>query len=211
MNVTDLKSAWNLLETDIIRNDTVKEDTIITSVHSQSRSEISKIKRGLQIKFFVASVSAMGASALAILSILYPVLNPLDAFFSQNESALFFGVMAITISVVVYFNYQAYKHIEAVQSSALNLKQNLQYFIDAMERAITFNIYSDTFITPVIFTWAYYAYAFENQSWGYDLRTALLLILPICIGTVSYIIQKVTQKLKFGKYLTRLNEYIDSL
>jgi len=211
MDLIELKSAWNLLQQDVISKDTVEEDKIMTSVHSKSKSEISKIKRGLHIKFVIASVSIVFAAALAFLSILKPALNPLDFIFSPLESAAFLGLMAFTLAAMVYFNLRAYSQIEAVESSALNLKENLQNFIGAMKKAIAFNIFSDAFMTPIIFAWLYYAYAFKNQQLDFDLRTALLFILPILIGVLSYLFQKFIQHLKFGKYLSRLNDYLDSL
>lgn len=211
MNTIELKSAWNLLQQDVISTDKVDEYKIMTSVHSKSKSEISKIKRGLQVKFFVASVSALAASILAILSILKPDLNPLDFIFSPVESSAFFGLMAISIGVVVYFNYQAYTRIHAIETSALNLKENLRHFIAAMKRAIAFNIYSDTFISPIVFTWAYYAYAFSDHSLDFNIRTAFLFIVPILVGVISYLLERVIQQLRFGKYLSRLSNYLDSL
>ncbi len=80
-----------------------------------------------------------------------------------------------------------------------------------MKRAISFNILSDALMTPIIFTWLYYAYAFRDRSLGFDLPTMLLLILPIVIGLSSYFLQKFVQHLKFGKYLNRLTSYLDSL
>jgi hypothetical protein len=211
MDLTELKSAWDVLQQDVISQDNVEEKEIMTSVHSKSKSEISKIKKGLQTKFFIASASVVCASALSLLSVLKPAFNPLDYIFSPVESSSFFGVMALAISVVVYFNYQAYSRIDAIETSALNLKENLRHFIAAMKRAIAFNIYSDTFIAPIIFTWAYYAYAFKDHSLDADIRTALLFIVPVVVGLLSYILEKVIQQSRFGKYLERLSEYLNSL
>lgn len=211
MEFTELKSAWNLLEKDVISNDKVEAEKIKTSVHSKSKSEISKIKRFLHVKFVVASVSIVFAATLAFHSIINPALNPLDFIFSPLESAAFLGLMALSLAAMVYLNLQAYSQIEAVESSALNLKENLQHFIDAMRKAIAFNIYSDVIITPIIFTWAYYAYAFGDHPLNFDGRTALLFILPILMGVLSYLLGRFMQQLKFGKYLDRLSSYLDSL
>lgn len=211
MELIELKSAWDLLQQDVISNDSVEEHKIAMSIHSKSRSEISKIKRGLQVKFVIASVSIVFAAALAFLSILKPALNPLDFIFSPIESAAFLGLMAFSLAAMVYFNFQAYSRIKAVQSSSLNLKDNLERFVYAMKTGIAFNIYSDAFITPIIFTWAYYAYAFRDQPFDTDVRTALLFILPILVGVLSYLLGRFLQHLKFGKYLDRLGGYLESL
>jgi hypothetical protein len=151
------------------------------------------------------------AIGLAITSLTKASLNPLDFIFSPLESATLFVIMALSIGFVVYFNFQAYLQIKAVQSSSLNLKDNLKSFIDAMNKAVAFNIFSDAFMAPIIFTWLYYAYAFENHPLGFDLRTAILFILPLAIGLLSYFLQKYMQGLKFGQYLDRLKDYLDSL
>lgn len=211
MDLIELKSAWDLLQQDVISKDKVEEDKILTSVHSKSKSEISKIKRGLQVKFVIASVSIVFAGALALLSLIKPALNPLDFIFSPLESAAFLGLMALSLAAMVYFNLRAYSQIDAVESSAMNLKDNLKGFIGAMKKAIAFNIFSDTFMTPIIFAWVYYAYAFRDHQMGFDLRTTLLFVLPILIGLLSYLLGRFMQHLKFGKYLNRLHTYLDSI
>lgn len=211
MDLIELKSAWNLLQQDVISKDTVDEERILTSVHSKSKSEISKIKRGLQVKFIMGSLSIVFAAALAFLSIINPALNPLDFIFSPVETAAFLGIMALTLAAMINFNLRAYTQIESIESSAMNLKENLQHFIEAMNKAIAFSIYSDTFITPVIVSWAYYTYAFREQPLDADFRTAFLFILPILAGVLSYLAGRFMQQLKFGKYLDRLNGFLESL
>ncbi|MDA3944294.1 MAG: hypothetical protein PF694_12235 [Bacteroidetes bacterium] len=211
MDLIKLKSAWTILQQDVINNDKVDENSILNAVHSKSKSEISKIMSGLHFKFIVASISVLVAISLALLSILSPTTNPLDFIFSPVESATFFFVMALTVSVIVYFNYQAYSHIKSIQRSSLNLKDNLKRFIDTMNKAIALNIFSDTFMTPIIFAWAYYAYAFKDHQLAFDLRTAMLFVLPVLIGVISYFVQRFMQHLKFGKYLKRLSCYLKSL
>lgn len=211
MDIIELKSAWNLLQQDIISKDRVEENKITHSIHSKSKSEISKIKNSLHFKFVVASLSIVLAISLAIATILKPNINPLDFVFSPFESVLFFIIMGLAIAVMVFFNYKAYIQIRDIQQSDLNLKDNLTSFVNAMKKAIALNIFSDAFMTPIVFAWFYYAYAFKNHTLSFDLRTALLFILPILIGVLSYYVQRFMQHLKFGKYLSRLSEYLKSL
>jgi len=211
MDLIELKSAWTLLQQDVISNDKVDESKILNAVHGKSKSEISRIKRGLHLKFIIASLSIIVAIGFAIVSFTKSSFNPLDFIFSPIESATFFLVMAISVSIMVYFNYQAYRQIKSIQHSSFNLKDNLKRFIKAMQKAIAFNIYSDAFMTPIIFAWVLYAYAFKEHQLGFDLRTVLLFVLPILIGILSYFFQRFMQRLKFGQYLDRLINYLDSL
>jgi len=211
MDLIELKSAWNLLQEDVIPKDTVKQEQIMNSFYSKSKSEISKIKRGLHVKFVMASVSIAFAGALGILSLVNPAYNPLDFMFSPVETAAFLGLMALTLAVMIRYNLRAYSQIEALESSALNLKENLQHFITAMNKAINFNIYSDTFITPIITTWIYYAFAFRDLPFELNFRTAFLFILPALTGLLAYLLGRFIQRLKFGTYLDRLNGYLESL
>ncbi|MGE3757548.1 MAG: hypothetical protein AB7H97_07325 [Pseudobdellovibrionaceae bacterium] len=211
MDLIELKSAWTLLQQNVISQDKVDESQILNSVHGKSKSEISKIERGLRSKFIIASLAIIVAIGLAVTSFTNPSFNPLDFIFAPVESATFFSIMALSIGVMVCFNYQAYKQIENIQHSSLSLKDNLQSFIKAMNRAIAFNIFSDAFMTPIIFAWVFYAYAFEEHDLGIDFRTALLFVLPILIGLLSYFFQRFMQRLKFGRYLDRLISDLDSL
>lgn len=211
MDIIELKLAWNIFQQDIVSKDKVEENKIMISIHKKSKSEISKIKRALLFKFVIASLSIAAAICLVFASFLKPSLNPLDFVFSPFESTLFFIIMALSIAIAVFFNYKAYIQIRDIQQSDLNLKDNLTSFINAMKKAIAFNIFSDAFMTPIVFAWIYYAYAFKNNQLGFDLRTVLLFILPIVIGVLSYFFQRFMQYLKFGKYLSRLNDYLESL
>ena len=211
MDLLELKSAWTLLQQEVISNEKVDESEILKAVHGKSKSEISKIKRSLHLKFIIASLSIIATTAIAVTSFTNSSFNPLDFIFSAIESTIFFLVLAVSISVMVYFNYQAYSQIKSIQNSTLNLKENLQGLIKAMRKAIAFNIFSDTFITPIIFSWVYYAYAFKEHQLGFDSRTVLLFVLPILIGILSFFFQRLMQRLKFGKYLDRLTRYLDFL
>ena len=211
MDLPELKSAWTLLQQDVIGKDKVDQREILDAVHGKSKSEISKIKRGLHLKFIIASFSIIAITVIAVASFTNSLFNPLDFIFSPTESAAFFLIMAVSITVMVYFNYEAYRQIKRIQKSSLNLKDNLKSFIIAMRKAIAFNIFSDTFIAPIIFTWIYYAYAFKEHQAGFDSRTALLFVLPVLIGILSYLFQRFMQRLKFGKYLDRLTSFLDSL
>jgi len=211
MDLIELKSAWSLLQQDVHNKDRVDESKIINAIHGKSKSEIFKIKRGLHLKFVIASLAIIGAFGLAAASFINSSFSPLDYVFSPIESATFFSVMAVSISMMLYFNYQAYKQIKSIQYSSLNLKDNLKSFIIAMRKAIAFNIFSDTLMTPLIFAWVFYAFAFRSHQLGFNLRTVLLFVLPILVGFMSYIFQRFMQGLKFGKYVDRLNSYLDSL
>lgn len=208
MDVMELKLAWGVLQQEVVDRDRVDEETITAMLHRKSGSEISKIKRGLYLKFIIASLAILAAVALALLSVYNGAPGPLDAIFSPVESASLFSVLALSVSIMVYFNFKAYLQIKAIQSSSLNLRDNLRAFIGTMERAIAFNIFSDTFMTPVVTAWAYYAYAFQDHDPGLDLRTVMLVLLPILIGPVSYFSQRYLQQLKFGQYLAQLKAYL---
>jgi len=211
MELVELKSAWQLLERLEIPKDQVGETKIENTIHSKSVSEISNIKRNLHLKFSIASLAFLASIVLALLSFYKPVLNPLQFIFSRSESALFFFAMALSMAFMLYFSYQVYARIHTIQTSALNLKENLQLFIDALKKTVTFNIWSDTILTPILASWIYYAYAFQNHSPGFDLRTALLLVVPLAMGFMAYFLEKYLQSLKFGKYIKRLSGYIGDL
>lgn len=211
MELLELKSAWNALDDLVIHKDHVNEKVISESMHSKSKAEIASIRSNLQLKFTIAGLSVIAAISLSILAFINPAYNPLDFAFSQKESTICFLFMAFAISAMFIFNYQAYNKIKVIQESAYDLKTNLEAFIKSMKRAINFNIWSDTFMTPIFVTWIYYAYAFKNHSLTFDNRGIMLLIIPLLVGTLSFLLQSYMQGLKFGNYLHRLQSYLDSL
>ncbi len=211
MDLTAIKFAWSLLQDTTLEEDKVDKQAIQRALYHKSKSEIAIIRRSLHIKFIIATMAILIAVALACMSVIETESNPMSFIFSPTESLVFYSVLALSVSIMVFYNYAAYQQMKLVERSSLNLKENLIFFIKAMNRAIDFNIFSDTLMTPIIFTWVYYAYAFKNRDLELDLRTALLFILPILIGILSFFTQKFMQQLKFGKYLDELKVYLNEL
>jgi len=211
MDMLELKSVWSIIQNDLNVEDRVGTDSIVKCMHAKSRTEIAALKKSLHQKFIIASLAIIVAIVLAAAITFEPGLNPLDSVFTALESSILFAVMAASLIVMVFFNYRAYARIRSAESSSVSLREKLEHYVDAMNTAILFNIYSDTIMSPIIFAWVYYAYAFEDSMPGFDLRTILLLVLPVMIAVLSYRLQSYMQRLRFGQYMDRLNEYLDSL
>lgn len=211
MEMTTLKLAWSIYQKDIYEHDTVQKDKLFNLIHGKSKSEISKIKNGLIIKFSVGALSLCASIILLLIAIYNPVNNPLHPIFSIQESIILFGLLVLLILAMLYFNVLAFSRIAALEQSSESLAQNLKTFIAAMNKALRFNLLSDTLATPLIGTWVYYGFAFRNYDLGINMKTISLFFLPIGIGMVSYFINKLIHRLKFGPYLDRLNQYAETL
>lgn len=212
MELAELELAWVDFSAEVIEADRVDESVLLDTVHQKSRAEISKIKRGLYLKFVAASCVLTGLLLVTGLNFRYPVsFNFLDFVFSPVETQVFLVTVSISIATMIYFNYRAYKKIKTVQASANNLKASLQGFISAMENAINFNIYSDTLLTPIIVVWVYYAKVYDHQPLVWELKALALIIIPVLTGTFSYFFQRFMQYLKFGKYVDRLKKHLTDL
>jgi len=80
-----------------------------------------------------------------------------------------------------------------------------------MEKVIRFNIYSDTMITPLVLTWATYAKVVSKTELDIPKTIAIFIVIPIVVGLISFIIQRYSQKKKFGNYVDQLRYNLQSL
>lgn len=212
MELTELQSVWSLINAEIESRELVDEQMVSTTIRKRSNTELSNIKRSLHLKFVMGSVVTLISAGATIASVWFPEkFQPLDFLFNSTETILFYATLTVSLSTMLRFNYRAYREIQSVQTSAVDLKTALERFISVMTTAIRFNIYSDTFMSPIFFTWFYYAYAFQDQMPAWDLRTLMLVILPLAVGIFSFFVQRYLQYLKFGRYLNRLKSYLETL
>lgn len=212
MELAELQTAWSLISADIQSKDTVSEQVVEKTMHRRSHAELASIKRALQWKFLIGSVTAAISFGASLASVLAPEhFHPLDFLFGAGETTLFYTTLTASISVMLGFNYRAYRAINLMECQAESIKNALREFIRIMEAAIRFNIYSDTFMSPIFFTWFYYAYTYRELELAWDIKALILLLLPIVVGVVSFYFQKYMQHLKFGRYLERLKTYWESL
>ncbi|MBR9922548.1 MAG: hypothetical protein GYB31_17055 [Bacteroidetes bacterium] len=212
MELANLKSSWMMMEQEILNRDRVDIPQIANAIHHKSTSEIAQIQKALKSKFAMGGITCLVSFTLGVLSWLFPEeVSPLDFAFSAIESTILFFVLGTSLAIMLGFNFRAFQRINRIRHSAHDLKTNLRLFIDSMESAISFNIYSDTLMTPVIVGWIYYGYVFRNDVLRWDIWGLMLIVLPILVGLFSYFFQRYTQYLKFGKYLDVLKGYWEDL
>jgi len=209
MTIEDLKNDWDLLKDDPSMHFNLSQEMVHQSIHEKAKGEIWQIRRNLRIKFWVGGGSFIMGVVLLVLSLLYPEeLNVFEAIFTPQETIIFISSMVVSIGVMLIFNYRAFKKISPTMMQD-NLRSSLSNFIQSLRSAIRFNIYSDTFMTPLLFGWFVYAYIDRPE-----LNYGQIIVLGISltgIGFLSYFLQRFMQKRKFGQYLDTLERIHDSL
>lgn len=212
MELAELQSVWNVVSEQTIAKYRIDENVVSGAIHKKSNTEIAKIKRALLLKLGIGSVVALIAFASAILAFLAPTdFNPLDIVFNPTETVIFYTSLALSISVMLFYNYRAFQKIKAFQSTTADLKSSLGTIVKTMQNVMTLNIYSDTFMSPILLTWGYYASVYKDQVFTWDLRALVLLLLPFVLGIFAYYFQRYMQQQKFGNYVDRLKEYLGEL
>ncbi|MEQ8242374.1 hypothetical protein [Fulvivirga sp.] len=209
MELAELKSSWKIADA---TSEFVDETLISKAIHKKPAGELAKIKWSLHFKFIFGGSAALICTVFTFLSIAYhQKFTPLDTHFSSLETTLFYGSLALSLLIMIWFNYRAYRQIQIVLTQPDSIKSTLKRFIKSMESAIRFNIYSEALMSPIFITWLYYAYVFDNRTFDWDVFGLVLLLLPFAIGAFSYYFQRYAQKLKFGNYLSRLKSYYEGL
>ncbi|MEQ9467934.1 MAG: hypothetical protein RLN88_11020 [Ekhidna sp.] len=212
MELVELKSIWHLINADISKNDFVEDKILIETIHMKSETEVGKIRRALLFKLVIGGlVTLVGAALLMGIFIAPQKFNTLDFMFSPKETILFYCTLIVSLTAMLLFNYRAYQKVDAAETQALPLKKSLDMVIEAMKKAMNFNIYSDAFMSPVIITWLFYGYAYREDSFSWDWRMLVLAISPFVIGVFAFYVQRYSQKLKFGNYVNKLETYRDEL
>jgi len=212
MELLGLKTIWQSITANTIEKDIVEERFVSKTIHSKSNAEVSKIKRVMLFKLVFGSLAGIMTILFAILSITNPAkVTFFNSIFSPSEYTIFFGSMALSISVMVILNYRAFRVITKFQTSSTNLKDSLARVIKVMENAMKLNIYSDALMTPIIVTWMTYAKVFSERELTLKLGVIVLVVVPLLTFSFSYFFQSYSQKLKFGNFVSRLKSYLKSL
>mgnify|MGYP000185406337 CR=1 FL=1 len=210
MGYEELLLAWEEVQIEDLRN--IEPQEMHQLMHRPSQLELAQIKRSLRLKFLIGGAVFVLFLILATGSFFNTqALQYLEIEISPLNIQLFLWSITISLSLMLAINYRAYQRLQALQTRAHSLKAMLEEFILAMEKAIRFNIYSDTLMTPILITWAYYIKAYEKTAFQWGLQAAFLLLLPLIIGTLSYYFQRYQQELRFGQYLQRLKSILRSL
>lgn len=212
MELVELKSIWHLINADINQSNFVDEQIIAETIHKKSETEVGKIRRALQFKLAIGGfVWLLGVGLMIGIFIEPNKFNTLDSIFSPYETIVFYSTLILSLATMLWFNYQAYRNIATAEAQALPLKKSLEVVISGMKKAMKFNIYSDTFMSPIIITWLLYAYAYRGDQFTWDWRILIIVSAPFVIGVLAYLLQRYMQKLKFGNYVKRLESYLEEL
>ncbi|MGE0590118.1 MAG: hypothetical protein AB7O48_16185 [Cyclobacteriaceae bacterium] len=212
MELIELKSIWHLINADISKDDFVEDKILIETIHMKSETEIGKIRRALLLKLVIGgSATLLGVALLVGLFISPEKFNALDFIFNRTETILFYCTLIVSLTAMLLFNYGAYQKVDTIETRALPLKKSLDTVICAMKKTISFNVYSDAFMSPIIITWLLYGYAYRRDGFNWDWRILLVAISPLVIGVFAYYLQRYFQRLKFGNYVKKLESYRDEL
>lgn len=212
MELTELKSIWELISADFLTKHSVSEGIVIETIRKKSNTEISKIKRSMLWKLGLGALSTFIIIALLIVTIIESKgFKILRVSLNTTEASMFFGSLALSILVMLWFNYKAYRKIIRFQFLKYNLRESLQAVVDAMETAIKVNIYSDTVLTPIVITWLFYMNYYKNRPLEWNNGALYLILLPIAVGILVLYFQRFIQKVKFGNYVNNLKAYLESL
>nr|WP_321233799.1 hypothetical protein [uncultured Psychroserpens sp.] len=212
MELLELKSIWNIVTEEAIKNHMINEYEVKTTIQKDSKTTLSKIKRVMKLKLFIGSLVGVLTLLFSIVSIVKPnEIAFFDFAFSPKEYALFFIIMFVGMLFMVIHNLKAYKVLLEFEKSSEDLKNALTKIIKVMENAMKLNIYSDAFITPIVVTWITYAKVFSEREMTFKLGIIVLVVIPLLIFCFSYFFQRFAQKLKFGNYVNQLKSYLKSL
>ncbi|WP_420386570.1 hypothetical protein [Roseivirga sp.] len=208
MELLELKATWQLFDHEVIQKDFVNEKTVNQSIRQKSKTEVNHIKKGMYYKFAMGGTASSVGFVMIMLTLSDISFNPLEKFFNPTESLVFFAMLTLSLWIMLFFNLKAFRQIQKLEKAPENLKKGLEGIVSSMRSAMTFNIYSEALLSPIFMTWLYYAFAFKNHDLAYDIRTLILLLLPIASGVFGYCFQRYMQGLKFGQYVQKLEAYL---
>ncbi len=211
MDLELLKKEWESEGNTLAVNTGLAKNEIRKAIHYNSKSEIALIRRSMHRKFLFGGISFIAALTLLVLSIASPgTVNPFNVEFSTGESVLFYGVVVLSLGIMLTLNHRAYRQMSNVLSNPRNLKDTLKQSLSILQQAINFNIWSDTLMSPVLITWLFFAYMYRD-GFVPDQRLWIIVLVPVIITPLAWISQRYAQKLKFGQFADRLQTYLDDL
>lgn len=212
MELLELKSVWDVVIQETIKANKIDEFVVAKSIKKDSKTVIAKIKRVMYLKFFLGGLTLVVSVLMAIGTFVIPEkFTFLESIFNVTENRIFLSTMIIFIGGMLTANYFAFKGIRLFNSSETNIKTSLEKFIKIMGRTIRLNIYSGAIFNAFAITWIFYAIAFKEELFNWNMKGFIVAIVPIVTFVVFYFWGRYEQKLKFGNYLDQLKDNLKSL
>jgi len=211
MELLELQSIWTIVQ----RESTVKvlnPKQVQETIHRKSKLERNIIRRALRIKLIIGSM-VNGLCLLLIVGVVVAPdqFNTLDYLFSSQETLVLFTSLFLSLSTMLSVNFRAYRKIVRQERSAAPIQQALSGLIRIMRTTMRVNIYSDAIMSPIVFTWMLYAYGAREGAITLEQHWWVLVIFALFLGVITFFYQRYAQHLKFGRYVQRLQEYVDEL
>jgi len=211
MELLELQSIWTIVQRESSAK-VMDPEQVQEAIHRQSRLERSRLRRALRLKLIIGSlVNGLCLLLIAGVAVAPDRFNTLDFLFTPGESLLLFTTLFVSLSTMLAVNYRAFRNAVRLERSAEPIQRALNSLIGVMRTVMRVNIYSDALVSPLIFTWGIYAYGSREGFITLEQHGWILVVVAMLLGLVTYFFQGYAQHLKFGRYVQRLQEYVDEL
>ena len=214
MEINDLKTIWKKANDQNRSGYWVSDLDIKALIKKKSKAAIADVERQLKQKILMSSIVGLIAFAIGLGSLLN--FDSGDGFlFVDGMTSVEYGIMMIVMSAsIITISIHArirYKQVRNYAESANSLKLTLVTTKSIFKKVISFGIWSDTLITPLVMTFIVTMKLYKDVPFAFDERIIYLLVVAALSVLIFSRLGKYLMNRKFGPFLNAINDRLGEL
>lgn len=214
MEVNDLKTIWKKANDQDKSGYWVSDRDVKALIKKKSKAVIADVERQLKQKILMSSIIGLIALAIGIESLFN--FDPGHGFlFVEGMTSVEYGVMMIVMSAsVITVSIHArirHKQVRSYVESANSLKTALITTRNIFKKVISFGIWSDTLITPLVVTFIVALKLYKEVPFAFDERIIYLLVAASISAFIFSRLGKYLMNRRFGRFVNALDDRLEEL
>lgn len=214
MEVNDLKTIWKKANDQDRSGYWVSDRDVKALIKKKSKATISDVERQLKQKILMSSIVGLIAFAIGIES-LFNFSSGHDFLFVEGMTSIEYGAMMIAMSAsVITISVHArirYKQVRNYVASADSLKTALITTKNIFKKVISFGIWSDTLITPLVLAFIVTLKLYKEVPFAFDERI-LYLLVAVSVSAFGFSrLGKYLMNRRFGRFVSAIDDRLEEL
>lgn len=217
MELEQLKTVWKKTTARESEGYFVSDEEVQRLIGKRSNTTISKVKRKIKIKVFMAG--GIGLLLLAFASYVFIAEDRVFDFFvsfsdtaSNLEMGTFYLVFGLVVCFISLFNAFSYRKILKIEKRKSDLKSSIKNILAILQNAIRVKIYSDTLVVPCTVLVLIIIDLIRGIGIFPNATILLLFVLgAVVFATFSYFLAKYSQNKRYGSQIRALEECLEEL
>jgi len=214
MEINDLKTIWKKANDQDRSGYWVSDRDVKALIKKKSKAAIADVERQLKQKILMSSVVGLIALAIGIVNLFNfssgHVFLSVKGMTPGEYGAMMIVMSASIITISVHARIR-YKQVCSYVESANSLKTALVTTRNIFKKVISFGIWSDTLITPLVVTFIVILKLYKEVPFAFDERIIYLLVAASVSAFIFSRLGKYLMNRRFGRFVNAINDRLEEL